>query len=150
MNLRDKPALLHPPFPKRPDGQVYTGEIRVSQVFAWEPHLSYARELVIVTRIECGQIWCKNIDDTNTVTWGPANDEARFREAVYGTQLNDMWTATPDHDYPYRYFPPSIAGPLLESIERARRAEHERRVALGLVESTEPPIIVKVGVRPGP
>jgi hypothetical protein len=107
--LQIRPALPLPAIVPRPKGEDYQGEIRVNQVFAWEPHRPYARELVIVTRIECGhspqcgptctradrQIWCKNIED-QTATWGPVNDESRFREAVYATQFNDMWIATPD------------------------------------------------------
>lgn len=66
--------------------QGYDGPIAVGAVFAWEPDLPHARELLIVTRIDgdsrCCVIWTKPLTRDRAHTW---NDESRFREAVYPT-----------------------------------------------------------------
>jgi hypothetical protein len=63
------------------------GDIRLGEVFAWEPGLPHARELCIVSRIvtEPGRetiIWTYDMDYRREV-W---NDESRFREAAVRTQ----------------------------------------------------------------
>lgn len=81
----------------------YNGEIRPGDIFAWEPDLPYARELLIVTEISeppppleirhargiahisCGsglQIWTVPFPDGGREI---NNDISRFREAVIPT-----------------------------------------------------------------
>lgn len=80
----------------------YKGRINPGDVFAWEPDLPHARELVVVTRISTPdndkvivhargsavisggheqRIWTRSIDGDDEF-W---NDESRFREAVVPT-----------------------------------------------------------------
>lgn len=102
MSLSQLP--LHPGFKPRRNDESYRGDIHPFQVFAWEPFLPHASEFVIVTRItgpaDDRQVWCKSIADS-AVSWGVSNDEDRFREAVYETQFNDMWTPTPNDPGPH-------------------------------------------------
>jgi hypothetical protein len=64
------------------------GEIVPGEVFAWEPDLPWARELVIVRRVyeRGGTTWIEawDMDYTRTVQ----NEEGRFREAAYRTMFN--------------------------------------------------------------
>lgn len=85
----------------------YGAEIRVGQVFAWEPDLPYAREMLVVTRVggappdtvihhatgtatlsggSADKIWARPIDGTREYY----NDESRFREAVVPTTMKDQ------------------------------------------------------------
>ena len=62
----------------------YAGSIYPGDVFAWEPDLPYARELVVVVRLAGGNVWTRNIDG-DAEHWNP---EDTFREAVVPTILN--------------------------------------------------------------
>lgn len=95
----------------------YDGEILPGQVFAWEPDLPHARELLVVTRVggppPPGQviehargtaifppplgvlIWSRRFDGERFGTTASFarevyNDEERFREAVVPTLMRDV------------------------------------------------------------
>lgn len=101
-----------------PDGRPYRwydGDIRPGQVFAWEPDLPHARELLVVTRVggpppadvtvEHARgtayfpaplgllIWSRPFEAGQSAS-APArevyNDEDRFREAVVPTLFKDV------------------------------------------------------------
>lgn len=69
----------------------YKGAIEPGDIFAWEPDLPHARELVVVTRVEwCigpglyeARIWARDIDSNNE-HWNP---EEMFRQAVVPTHM---------------------------------------------------------------
>jgi hypothetical protein len=61
------------------------GEIKPGQIFVWEPFLSHAVELTVVTRVEGDKVWSRPIDGDREVF----NDESRFREAAVRSMLND-------------------------------------------------------------
>lgn len=67
---------------KRP----YEGEITPGDVFAWEPDLPYARELVVVKCITKTRVCTRPLNGDEEV-W---NDLSRFREAVVPTAFNRM------------------------------------------------------------
>ena len=72
----------------------YQGEIRVGDLFVWEPDLSHAREDVIVVRIDTyendeSKIWTRSHLRRMHLYFNPTvwNDESRFREAVVPSQF---------------------------------------------------------------
>lgn len=71
-----------------PSKRPYSGAIKPGDVFAWEPDLPHARELLVVTRIvdetHRTLVWTRHIDGDEEVY----NDIDRFREAVVPTILN--------------------------------------------------------------
>lgn len=89
----------------------YEGPIEIGEIFAWEPDIPRARELVIVCQVDEIQnderrIWTLNLNSPmrgNPDRWRAAmrhtaqfaldgapvwNDESRFREAVVPTMFN--------------------------------------------------------------
>lgn len=75
----------------------YSGPIEPGDVFAWEPDLPHARELVVVSRIErqvsgagyqC-RVWCRRIDGTEYFDGRKEvyNPEDVFRAAVVPTRF---------------------------------------------------------------
>lgn len=91
----------------------YEGDLHVGQVFAWEPDIPTARELVIICSITERElderaIWTLSLDSVmrgQRERWEKAmrhvarsmfagapvwNDESRFREAVTPTLFNDQ------------------------------------------------------------
>lgn len=66
----------------------YPGDINPGDVFAWEPDLPYARELVVVTFVDKLRIGTRPLDGDREVF----NDIDRFREAVVQTRFNPMPT----------------------------------------------------------
>lgn len=86
MPIIPEAVIIRPP----PGCGGYSGEIRPNHVFAWEPDLPHARELVIVTKITGDDrerlIWTVPIDGGDEVY----NDESRFREACCATRFNPM------------------------------------------------------------
>jgi hypothetical protein len=90
------------------EARPYAGQIRIGQVFAWEPDLSHARELLVVTRIgppppptavhhsrgvaiisngSDDVVYTRHFPDGKTEVW---NDLSRFREAVVPTRYKDV------------------------------------------------------------
>lgn len=90
----------------------FAGDIRPGQVFAWEPDLPHARELLVVTRVgdpppdtvvrhargvavlsggRGPMVWARPIDGTREYY----NDEDRFREAVVPTTMRDQLVRLP-------------------------------------------------------
>ncbi len=67
-------------------GHPLAGEIRPGQVFAWEPYLPYAAELVVVTDVTEDCVYSRLVGE-DRITW---TDLDRFREAAVRTILNDM------------------------------------------------------------
>jgi hypothetical protein len=78
----------------------YAGEIAPGEIFAWEPDLPHARELVLVTRVigdaASGdrRIYTRGLDDRAPKALGSTphvlerwNEESRFREAVVPTLM---------------------------------------------------------------
>lgn len=65
------------------------GDIEVGEVFAWEPDLPGACELVVVTEAAGGRVYSRRLDGVPPVLvlW---NDESRFREACVRTAYNRM------------------------------------------------------------
>lgn len=109
----DARGILRPRL--RDDRDLLKGEIVPGEVFAWEPDLPGARELVVVSRIEEApgsagdkvildtprhhvtflgsserQIWCWDFPDYRREV---SSDEGRFREACYRTLFNLMPTS---------------------------------------------------------
>ncbi len=96
MSLADKPIISEavlrrdqcmPGFRECP--RWYGGEIEPGMVFAWEPDLPHARELVVVTRITGSPrrpaIWTRPIlGSRDDEVW---NEISRFREAVVPTNM---------------------------------------------------------------
>lgn len=72
----------------------YLGEIKVGDLFVWEPNLAHAYDEIIVVRIDTPnnderKIWCRSHLRKmhlyfNKTVW---NDEGRFREAVVPSQF---------------------------------------------------------------
>ena len=72
----------------------YDGDIKVGDLFTWEPGLSHAEEEIIVVRIDDRPnderiIWCRSSLRPmhmyfNKTVW---NEESRFREAVIPSQF---------------------------------------------------------------
>lgn len=85
-SLPIRPAIA-PAFIIR-DRRPLRGPIKPGHIFAWEPDIPHARELVVVTRVEGdsddARIWSRPIDGDNEV-W---NTVDRFREAAYATIMN--------------------------------------------------------------
>jgi hypothetical protein len=84
------------------------GDIGIGEVFAWEPDLPFARELLIVSRIveRKGRkrvIYTWDMNYTREV----CNDERRFRDACHRTRFNRFSSSPP------RPFPQAVteAGP---------------------------------------
>jgi hypothetical protein len=78
----------------------YAGPIEPGEIYAWEPDLPHARQLMLVTRVanrapDEPAIWCAPIADGQAqhdkAVW---NDESRFREAVVPTIMNP-WPTEP-------------------------------------------------------
>lgn len=74
----------------RRDKRPLRGPIEPGEVFAWEPDLPHARELIIVRRIykNGGEMWVESWDMNYAKTYH--NEEDRFREACVRTQYNLM------------------------------------------------------------
>lgn len=74
----------------------YKGNIEVGMVFAWEPTLPHARELILVTAIslphlgEEALIHTETLSDDSRTGQTFSNTEDRFREAVVPTMFNKM------------------------------------------------------------
>jgi hypothetical protein len=78
------------------------GEIVPGEVFAWEPDKPWARQLIVVSKIERGtgdesQVWSWDIDYKRECF----NTLSRFREACYRTRFNLFPTAPPSPVIPW-------------------------------------------------
>lgn len=95
--LRENPLphkpMLHDVEIRMHEGDL-VGPIELGEVFAWEPHLPWARELVVVTRIEEPPGDERVIYARPFPSYGAenGNDEGRFRAAVVRTWFNLMPT----------------------------------------------------------
>lgn len=67
----------------RHDG-VLIGDIKPGEVFAWNPDIPHARELVIVSTIDNGSVGSWDMDYKRLYF----NDERTFREVCFRTKFN--------------------------------------------------------------
>ena len=117
--MRPLKPIPEPYIVRNRGGEHYTGNIRVGQVFAWNPDIPEARVLIVVTRITGGAavgnrivkhssgvavlmhpmtpgnqgiIWCRTLDKPEHGTNDKEfwNEESHFRESVYPTRFRDM------------------------------------------------------------
>ena len=88
--------MLFPEELRMHDGNL-VGPIDLGEVFAWEPHLPWARELLVVTRIELPAGDERVIYTRPFPSYGAENrnNEGRFREAVVRTWFQLMPTEEP-------------------------------------------------------
>jgi hypothetical protein len=121
------------------------GPIGLGEVFAWEPHLPWARELIVVTRIEEPPgdervIYTRPFPSYGTEN---GNDEGRFREAVVRTWFRLMPTEKPALAIPsLAGLLPSMEG-LRQSMTPAERAERDRnRMLWAMVRAAGGTIVV--------
>jgi hypothetical protein len=105
-------ALLREPRKRPLKGQIEPGE-----VFAWEPDLPHARELVIVRRVYTvrkGEHWAESWVETWDMDYAQShhNEESRFREAAVRTTFNRFPAERP----------PMVLEPLPDGVFRLRGA----------------------------